>query len=55
LKQQKKQYYKVSEREREESGDNVGGWREEVLEGTTCSELEIDGTWSVAAHCGGGR
>jgi hypothetical protein len=23
--------------------------------GTTCSELEIDRTWSVAAHCGGGE
>jgi len=33
----------------------VGGWREEVLRGTTCSELEIDRTWSVAAHCGRGK
>jgi hypothetical protein len=52
---QREKEYTRSEREREESGDNVGGWREDVLGGTTCCELEIDRTWSVAAHCGGGR
>jgi hypothetical protein len=54
--------YKVSERERErereENGDNVGGCvggEKRFLGGTTCSELEIDRTWSVAAHCGRGK
>jgi len=32
----------------------VGG-EKRFLGGTTCSELEIDRTWSVAAHCGRGK
>jgi hypothetical protein len=50
--------YEVSVRERERERGERGqcGWMERGGSwGTTCSELEIDGTWSVAAHCGGGR